>query len=287
MALYFQPADEHLVTALEKLPMFTKGEETKHDVSVSCLSDVRHDREEAASIANYLEDNKLSVVRREYKQGQLGELCDARWNIFVISHDSFKGNYLNIELVSAIFKCACNKCILMIPVVTGMKIDEVPDSLKWVTMLSADDKDFKEILLNQINGNVVHMQEKMPAGDVSTGLGWGYLLNYLPLQLGRKTRSGLDFEGRIKKLLMDTQQRNGCLPHFYIILPSDGKSVNQEGGPVSWIGKSEPVVVTQAGTKDREYYFHMYEYKFSDGKVIVIEKFRCVEINSAFKVRVL
>ena len=266
--------------------MSTNEEETKYDVSVSCLSDVPHDREEAASIAKYLEDKGKSVVSREYKQGQLGELCDARRNIFVISHHSFKGN-LNIELASAIFKCACNKCILMIPVVTGMKIDEVPDSLKWVTMLSADDKDFKEILLNRINGNVVHMQEKMPAGDVSTGLGWGYLLNYLPVQLGKTTEGGLDFEGRIKNLLRDKKQRNGCLPHFYIILPSDGKSVDQKEGPVSWIGKSEPIVVTQAGTKDREYYFHMYEYKFSDGKVIVIEKFRCVEINSAFKVRVL
>ena len=33
-------------------------------------------------------------------------------------------------------------------------------------------------------GNVVRMQEKMPSGDVSTGLAWGYLLNYLPIQLG-------------------------------------------------------------------------------------------------------
>ena len=34
-----------------------------------------------------------------------------------------------------------------------------------------------------ISGNVVHMQEKMPAGDVSTGLAWAYLLNYLAIQL--------------------------------------------------------------------------------------------------------
>ena len=33
-------------------------------------------------------------------------------------------------------------------------------------------------------GQVVHMNEQMPAGDVSTGLGWAYLLNYLGIQLG-------------------------------------------------------------------------------------------------------
>ena len=27
------------------------------------------------------------------------------------------------------------------------------------------------------------MKEKMPAGDVSTGLAWAYLLNYLPIPL--------------------------------------------------------------------------------------------------------
>ena len=208
-------------------------------------------------------------------------MCQAKWNIFVISKQSFECNFIDIELVSAIFKCASDNRILTIPVVTGMSIDEVPTSLKWVTMLSTKEKDFKEILLNQIDGNVVHMQEKIPAGDVSTGLGLSYLLNYLPLQIGDQTLSGLDFPGRIKKLLKDEKQTSGCLPYFYAILASDGTSVDLEkDGAIPKIGQSEPIVSERAGTKGRKYYFHMYKYTQTDGQVIYFEIFEVTKSKS-------
>lgn len=105
----------------------------------------------------------------------------------------------------------------------------------------------------------------MPAGDVSTGLSWAYLMNYIPLQLRGKT-----VNDRVQNLLKDEATNCGCLPYFYVILSSNGTNVEQKGGPVEYIGKSEPVVIQQAGTKNRTYYMHMYKYTFEEtGKVII------------------
>ena len=135
---------------------FSDTEGTKYVASVSCLSDETTDRAIAEDLAKFLEDNKKPVVRREYKRGKLPELDDARWNIFIISKNSFGvgDNVLDIELASALCRCGDNKHIQMIPVVNGMKIDDVPKSLKWATMLGTEQENYKEIILRQIEGRV-------------------------------------------------------------------------------------------------------------------------------------
>lgn len=253
-----------IATVLSNL-RFTDDYQTKYVASISCLSDSQTDRDEACRIAAFLESKNKSVITRGFMAGHLDELSTANWNILIISEETFKSDILNIELVSAIYRSAAEKHIQVLPIVTGMKMDQVPTALKWVTMLSTEQRDYKEIILQHIEGQVVHMQEKMPAGDVSTGLGWAYLLNYLNLQLGGKTEEDHDFRGRILSLLEEAKMQCGCLPRFYVILPSTGGSVDQKDGPITYVGKSQPIVQKdQAGTKDRNYFMHMYKYTFPD-----------------------
>lgn len=122
---------------------------------MSCLSDDPDDRKVADSIATYLqsqESTNISVVTRDFRAGNLEELCDAKWNIFIMSRKTFEDNALNIELVSAMCKCATNRTLQVLPVVTRMDIGEVPNCLKWVTTLSTNQPNYQDIILKHIVG---------------------------------------------------------------------------------------------------------------------------------------
>lgn len=253
----------HILSCFNSLRASTEKYEYMNDATVTCLSPTLEDRNVAEGIATFLERHDKKVVCRDALQGTLAELDTAQWNIFVMSQDSFNREFIGIELISSIERCAQNKCIQILPVITGMRMEEVPDSLKWVTMISTEQDNYKQIILYQIEGMPVHMHQKMPAGDVSTGLAWAYLLNYLPIQLNETTREGgLDFEGRIKKHLEDKLKNCGCLPYFYVVLSSTGEVVKDD---ITNLGRAGPPIKKhQAGVKDRQYYINMFQYRFPD-----------------------
>ena len=122
------------------------------DATISCLSDSECDRKVAQNIASVLESRGKKVVTRSAGVGQWGELDNADWNIFIMSRDSFKGDHCKIELISAIFRCAVNKRIQMLYVISDMRMDEVPNALRWVTMISTEQKNYAEIIYDQMEG---------------------------------------------------------------------------------------------------------------------------------------
>ena len=128
------------------------GETFEYDATISCLSDSPHDKTVAEKIASYLETHGKKVVTRSDDAGCWSELAKAQWNIFIMSQDSFKGDQYKIELISAIQRCAANRCIQMLPVITGIRMDEVPNALKWVTMISTEQHNYDEIILDQMEG---------------------------------------------------------------------------------------------------------------------------------------
>ena len=124
----------------------------QYDATISCLSDSECDRKVAQNIASVLENCDKRVVTRSAGDGQWGELDNAAWNIVVMSRDSFKGDHCKIELISAIFRCAVEKLIQMLFVISGMRMDEVPNALRWVTMISTEQKNYAEIIYDQMEG---------------------------------------------------------------------------------------------------------------------------------------
>ena len=128
-----------------------------NDATVTCLSPTLEDRNVAEGIATFLERHDKKVVCRDALQGTLAELDTAQWNIFVMSQDSFNREFIGIELISSIERCAQNKCIQILPVITGMRMEEVPDSLKWVTMISTEQDNYKQIILYQIEGRLEYL----------------------------------------------------------------------------------------------------------------------------------
>ena len=108
----------------------------------------------ANRIADYLESQGKQVTYRDAQEGRIQELDSARWNIFVMSNYSFDLEFLGIDMISSIERCAHNKCIQILPVITGMRMEEVPDSLKWVTMISTEQENYEQIILCQIEGNL-------------------------------------------------------------------------------------------------------------------------------------
>ena len=125
-----------------------------YDATVTCLSPTEEDRKVANGIAEFLDRLGKKVVYRDAQDGKLQELESARWNIFVMSKYSFDKEFLGIDMISAIERCAHNKCIQILPVITGMRMEEVPDSLKWVTMISTEQENYEQMILCQIEGKL-------------------------------------------------------------------------------------------------------------------------------------
>lgn len=127
-------------------------ENCKYDVSISCLSEFHSDRDAADQLESYLHSHGKRVVPRDIDSGQFSELGESRWNIFILSKDSFRGKGCKLEWISAVFRSAANNRIQIMTVISNMKMNEVPNALKAVTMISTTQKNYEEIILRQIDG---------------------------------------------------------------------------------------------------------------------------------------
>ena len=125
-----------------------------YDVSISCMSESPTDRDVAAQLMKDLESNGKKVVPRDIISGQFSELDKSRWNIFILSKDSFDGKGCKLEWISAILRSAANNRIQIMTVISNMRMNEVPNALKAVTMISTTQRNYTEIILKQIDGKL-------------------------------------------------------------------------------------------------------------------------------------
>ena len=148
------------------LDNLTPNTETyEFDATVTCLSQNAKDNEVAEHIQQYLKAHDQHVVYLEASEGQKQQLGTARWNIFVISKQSFEEAKIKIHPILATDRCAENKCSHILYVITELNMDVIPYSLNWATMINTEQNDYEELILNQIEGRVDFILSHLSIND--------------------------------------------------------------------------------------------------------------------------
>ncbi|KAL3848166.1 hypothetical protein ACJMK2_019040 [Sinanodonta woodiana] len=232
------------------------------DAAVTWSCDVPEDSEVAQTL-----QSALNADNWKCETGIGSYSGRSKWKILVLSKESLQSDMLKPQYIAAMTESIEENGIGVIPVLRGMKIEEVPDFIKWVTYLSAEDSDYVERLIRTMKGEEMKTETVIPAGDVATGLAWGFILNYLPIPLLGKGDNNTDLTDRIKKKLKEKALSCACIKRLYIIIPktcqptpietNTEKRSNSEPLVVN-LGRLESVKFTSSGTISRPYELVMY-----------------------------
>ncbi|KAK3584675.1 hypothetical protein CHS0354_001260 [Potamilus streckersoni] len=200
--------------------------------------------------------------------GNFSYIGRGKWKIFVLSKEGLQSDMLKPQYISAMMESIDENRLCIIPVLRGMKIQEVPDFIKWVTYLSSDEEDYEERLIQTMKGEEMTMETRLPAGDVATGLAWGFILNYLPIPLLGKCEDNTDLSDRIRKKLQEKAPSSACIKRLYITIPKTCLpttiETNTEKYPnfdplIENLGRLKTVKFTSSGTVNRPYELVMYK----------------------------
>ncbi|KAL3848164.1 hypothetical protein ACJMK2_019038 [Sinanodonta woodiana] len=154
----------------------------RNDATITYCNEVAEDSKVAERIESALEAHgwKFEDGTGHSNFSYIG--C-GKWKIFVLSKEGLQRKLLKPQFIAAVTDSIDENRLCVIPVLRGMKIQEVPDCIKWVTYLSSDEGDCEERLIQTMKGEEMIMETRLPSGDVATGLAWGFILNYLPIPL--------------------------------------------------------------------------------------------------------
>ncbi|WAR25073.1 hypothetical protein MAR_010777 [Mya arenaria] len=256
-----------------------ESDQVTEGVLVSCVEDSVEDRKVAEQIVEYLEEKKVKVALGSQCVGSLSQIANSyKWYVFVFSEDAMRSHSLTFNCIQLLGNSVSDNEVKVIPVLNNISIEELPTFVRWVTLLTTSDKNYCEHLYDTIRGGPVTMEERMPAGDVATGLCWAYLVNYLKYTLftlavveDGERRLKLDFVRRIRKFLKDRNIRNGCLDKVCILCPASCETPNEiaeeanEGatngqGRLEKVGQLLPVFANTGGHIDRVFSLYVYKY---------------------------
>ncbi|WAR11704.1 STING-like protein [Mya arenaria] len=140
-------------------------------------------------------------------------------------------------------------------------------------------------------GGVVQMEERMPCGDVATGLCWAYIINYL-----RHTLYNKDFKGRIQRFLEEKNMNCGFLTKMYIWWPRsckaadsvvDGANIGAGEGsqaPVKKIDSLPEVIVDQGAQQKKPFILNVFQYtRPADGKIFCFVSEYCAAMGCLYQ----
>ncbi|KAL3848167.1 hypothetical protein ACJMK2_019041 [Sinanodonta woodiana] len=247
--------------------LMAKSDSSVNDTTVTWCEDVPEDSEVAERIQSTLRAHNWKYENGAGKRF-FSYIGRGKWKIFVLSKEGLQSDMLKPQFIAAMTESIEENRLCVIPVLRGMKIEEVPDFIKWVTYLSSDEERYEEILIQTMEGKEMTMETRLPAGDVATGLAWGFILNYLPIPLLGTSRDKTDLTGRILKKLKEKRLNRACINKLYITIPKTCQptpiETNIEKNPnfeptIENIGRLEPVKFTSSGTVDRPYELVMYK----------------------------
>ncbi|XP_052782725.1 uncharacterized protein LOC128218978 isoform X2 [Mya arenaria] len=256
-----------------------ESEKVTEGVLVSCVEDCREDKEVACQIVEYLKEKKVQVALDSQCVGPLLQIANTyKWYVFVFSEDALRSQSLTFNCIQLLGDSVSDNEVKVIPVLNNISIEKLPNFVRWVTLLTTSDKKCCEHLYDTIRGGPVTMEERMPAGDVATGLCWAYLINYLKYTLftpavvedGERCLK-LDFVQRIRKFLKDSNIANGCLDKVCILCPAScdtpsriaeeaNEGATEEQGRLEEVGHLLPVFADTGGQMNREFKLHVYKY---------------------------
>ncbi|XP_052225331.1 stimulator of interferon genes protein-like [Dreissena polymorpha] len=194
------------------------------------------------------------------------------WYVFVISKKSLKDTAFCFKITQILEDSVHKNTTKLIPVLHKVDIKMVPDLIRWVTMLCTSDSKFCDHIYQTVIGGPVTMVEKMPCGDVVTGLCWAYLINYMKMALFLRTPSNegsLDFRGRIKAFLRNNNLLCGCPDKVYILWPSscmitDAIEIVANKNPpderIVKLGSLPMVYANTGGQLNRSFTFSVYKH---------------------------
>ncbi|KAL3848169.1 hypothetical protein ACJMK2_019043 [Sinanodonta woodiana] len=217
----------------------------------------RKDQEVAEEIGNALRMRNISIEPGWSGEPQFKFLERARWKIFILSKEAFDDMLLKPKCIMALTDSVQKDKIGVIPVLNGITVDEIPEFISWISCVSTTEE-YIRCLLNIITGQELKMDHCLPRGNISTGLMWGYIYNYLPIPLLSKYSSSdrsLDFTTRIQNRLKASNVHCGCIQRLYIHVPKTCKEFkleNVEG--IECVGELEPVKL-----EGRPYTLNMYK----------------------------
>ncbi|KAK3584772.1 hypothetical protein CHS0354_021233 [Potamilus streckersoni] len=257
---------EKVSNPITRLILAKEGSEVM-DATVTWCCDVPEDSAVALTIQSALNaDNwkcETGIGKHTFSYTGRG-----KWNIFVLSKEGLESDMLKPQYIAAMTESIKEKRLCVIPVLRGMKIEEVPDFIKWVTYLSAEGYGYVERLIQAMKGEEMKTETIIPAGDVATGLAWGFILNYLPIPLLGKGEDNTDLTDRIKKKLKEKALSSACIKRLYITIPKTCQptpiETNTEKNPnseplIESLGRLESVKFTTSGTVNRPYELVMYK----------------------------
>ncbi|KAK3584674.1 hypothetical protein CHS0354_001259 [Potamilus streckersoni] len=237
-----------------------------HDAIIIWSTEDSEDSKVAENIKSALTAHRYTFVQ-DVGKSYFSSLKAGRWKIFVISKEGLENNLQKFLYRAAKAESINKNRLFVIPVLRGMNIQEVPDFIKWVTYLSADEEGYVDRLIQTMKGGEMPMEAKLPAGDVATGLAWGFILNYLPIPLLGKCEDNTDLTDRIRKKLQEKALSSACIKKLYITIPKTCKTIaietntekNPNSGPlIENLGRLKTVKFTSSGTVNRPYELIMY-----------------------------
>ncbi|XP_052239404.1 uncharacterized protein LOC127850418 [Dreissena polymorpha] len=241
-------------------------------VYVSC-SDDTEDRRIGSDIVVYLNSKNIIAVTDSGDSGPGANMSgNYNWYVFVISKKSLKDRAFCFKITQILEHSVHENTTKLIPVLHNVDIKKVPDFIRWVTMLCTSDSKFCDHIYQTVMGGPVTMVEKMPCGDVVTGLCWAYLINYMKMALFLRTpdnEGSLDLKGRIKAFLRSNNLSCGCPDKVYILWPSscmmaDAIEIvankNLPGHRIVKLGSLPMVRANTGGALNRSFTFTVYKH---------------------------
>ncbi|XP_045200282.2 uncharacterized protein LOC123554296 [Mercenaria mercenaria] len=270
------------------LPPQTSQPQT--DVTILCHPDCEKDLHIAETIATYLEKKGFKVKRDFGAEGAnetVMKIAKAKWYIFVISRNTLDFTDTTARKCITCLQCSISDdSLCVLPVLVDVEPRELPSLIKWVTLISANDPSYCDVILQTISGQPIKMQYKIPCGDIATGLAWAAYINYLSIIM----KPGI--HARIVQLLQRQGLQCGCIEKLFIIVPSSCKtetSLHEKANeksippPIDYVGKTEPLEKNMAG-QHRTFYLHMYKYTDQQKKqsVCFMAEY-CASINCLFE----
>lgn len=262
---------------LEKLCKVESGDsQPVIDATVSCSDDCNEDRDIAQGIFLFL-DGKGKKVEINTKDQSHFKLSEASWHIFVLSKEALESNStLSTQCMGAMADGLSCQALRVLVVIRNLEPRHVPRFIKCVNMLKVTEPNFCDKILTTMNGGPLRLEHSLPAGDVATGLAWAYVINYLVITL-LGTSSEDDLGGRIQRFLRDKNEHCGCIKKLFILLPKscttapdlaveanenpDIPGVKRGTGRVTYLGRTEPVVVNTGGQLERKFFLHIYRHE--------------------------
>ncbi|KAH3885702.1 uncharacterized protein LOC127840882 isoform X2 [Dreissena polymorpha] len=241
-------------------------------VYVTCTDD-KEDRKIGSDIVDYLSSKNIMAFTDSRDVGPGATMSENyNWYVFVISKKSLKDTAFCFKITQILEDSVHKNTTKLIPVLHKVDIKMVPDLIRWVTMLCTSDSKFCDHIYQTVIGGPVTMVEKMPCGDVVTGLCWAYLINYMKMALFLRTpdnEGSLDFRGRIKAFLLNNNLLCGCLDKVYILWPSSCmitdaiEIVANKNSPderIVKLGSLPPVYANTGGQRNRPFTFSVYKH---------------------------